>query len=269
MPGCSDVGITACSRGRQGKQVSERALLICGALAWFPMQPDEEVELDARLAWVLNLGFRIPEVPATRADYVRMEAEVAELRARATDRGSIKVSCAEIARAVAELAGINVPSRPETMDLLATLVLDIQESGIMDGREVFIIGLLDDSGWPLDPEKNLMENVIAAADLGMFDPPKPSTPTEEQPGDLEPEPDAGTEPDAAEPRVVSVSLSIGGEVESAFADAERWRDAQPPPEPRRTVHEQFLFDWEFLLGSILDIIRGELFQNGYLDIGPG
>ena len=219
------------------------------------MEPGDQVELDARIALTLGVGYTLPPLGAERAEYAHMEDQIDQLKARAARAGTVKVTPWDVAHSLAELAGVNEPTRPETTRLLDQLVLDIQDRGILNAREVYLIRGLQDSGWPVPPWDDLMTNLIAAADLGDPDPPsssarKPLTPPPTN--------------EHGEPRFIYL---IGPEPESAFVVAERDRANQSPPDEPRTVHEQF--DWESLLGAIVDALKGELVGEGYLDIGPG
>jgi hypothetical protein len=224
------------------------------------VDPHEPVELDARLAWALSLGWQPPDPDASAEERQALKATIETLRVQADAGATIATSREAIAVAVAELAEVNAPTRPETVELLSELVLDIHRSEILNGREVYVIGLLHDFGWPIDPETRLNDNVVAAADLGLFDPPHPVPASHI--------PTSGTTSERDADGKMTVRITFGRD-KTAFERAADWRAAQEdPPEPR-SVNEQFLYDWEFLLGSIVDVLTDALAQNMHLDIGPG
>jgi len=104
-----------------------------------------------------------------------------------------------------------------------------------------------------------MENVIAAADIGMFDPPGAVDPRE-----IEPVRAPWTTGPSG-----TITHHIRSDSDSAFVRAKRDRAAQPQPQVPRSVHEQFLFDWEYLLGAIVDLLADQLADAGFIEFGPG
>jgi hypothetical protein len=227
----------------------------------------DSVELDARLAWALGVGF--PEQSSwDRAAYRETELAVRRLKKRADNAEAIRTSAGEIASAVADLAELNDPLRDETVELLVALVPHIQRSGVIGGREVFLIGGLHDFGWPLhDPNERIAEHVIAAADLGLFDLPGQRRARPAPPDELDDDPNSRiVRPNLVE--LVPISTYLAPELKSLGGED------TPPPQPAShnappTLRELFLSDWERTLGTIVERIMVELANAGYIDFSAG
>jgi hypothetical protein len=170
-----------------------------------------------------------------RSDLKRWEREVSEASAGAYR----PVARKDVAAAVAPVAGLHRPTRPETVELLSELIETIQTCGVVNGRSVDWVGGLQDIGWPSDPRENLVTHVVAAADLGLFDPEDTITVGREQ------------------------LLRGRDENEgSAIAEATPMRMWEPAPTEPRSPYDQFLLDWETLLGAIVDVIVYALIRQG-------
>jgi hypothetical protein len=140
--------------------------------------------VDGRLA--LALGLWVPEAPlrtgsqgysasSSRKDSLGRGREFVEARdaarALAASGGFVRVSPMTLARVLARNGHLNDPVTWEATDLLVELVLDIQRSGCLGDALATRIGRLGEFGWPLDPDDHFGQHVIAALDLGVFDPP--------------------------------------------------------------------------------------------------
>ncbi|MDQ6745476.1 MAG: hypothetical protein M3Z27_05620 [Actinomycetota bacterium] len=223
------------------------------------MARDDPVQLDARLAWVLHIGLPEPRPSWGRPEYLEMELVVERMRARADAGDTIVTGREQIAGAVAELAELNDPTREETIDVLVALVLDIQQSGAIGDHGVYLIGGIDDFGWPLhDPNERIVEHLIAAVDLGLFD----------LPGQRRTRPPPLPEPGPNRPvlAVLKELQPIIGHVD-AGGDTRSSPPTEPAPPP--ALRELFLRDWERALGGIVERIFLELGNGGYVDFSAG
>jgi hypothetical protein len=218
---------------------------------------EDAIELDAALALVPSVGYAEPQPEWQRADWRELERDDQALKANAEAGGTVMVTLERVARGTAELAGLSDPTRPEAIDLLVSLVQTIDD--VMRGsRRAFLGAGLQMFGWPSDPDERLMDHLIAAGDLGLFDPPgQPPRRVERQDGRQ-----TGSDDDDRGHMVLAVECSGDG---SAVARAQRIYSAQPAPSRPPTAPEQFLFDWGELLGAIIDQITDEPFSRGYLE----
>lgn len=220
------------------------------------MPTDDTVELDATLALILDVGLSAPLPTWQRAEWCEHEHAVDRMKARALAGEGVSVDRQAIARAVAEFAGLNDPTRAETVNLLIDLIQPINR--VMQGsRQAFIGAGMVCFGWPSDPHEFLADHLIAAADLGLFDPPG-QPPRRSHPQEV---PDPHSNEDG--PRY-TISFESPDD-ETAIERADRTLSAQPTPARPRTAREQFLFEWEILLDSIVDRITDELLGCGYLE----
>ena len=224
------------------------------------MNMDDSFELDARIAWVLHLGSLESKPRSGLSTWQERELEARHPTGRTEVGTTIAVSRHEIASAVAELAEVNDPTRPETVDVLVALVRDVQESGQLGQPSTYLIGGLYEFGWPLrDPKERIVEHVIAATDLGLFDPPdEPRRPRPESPSA---DTDSATHWLGAikpEPHLLAATIMCTGEPPPSAAKPD-------PP----TLRELFLSDWERVLAGIVEALTEELAQADFIDIGPG
>jgi hypothetical protein len=222
------------------------------------MPTEETVDLDASVALVLDLGMPEPLATWQRADWVRFERDVQTLKDQAQAGATVRAGREQVARAVARFAGLNDPTRAETVELLIALLESINR--VMLGSRSAYLGIgLQLFGWPSDPDERMLEHLIAAADLGIFDPPdQPPRRTEDRSDQTA----MSVDPNGV---VFELKHTVNGEDETAAKRARRICSTQPAPTRPATAREQFLFDWEELLGSIVNRITEELWGGGYLE----
>lgn len=130
---------------------------------------------------------------------------------------------------------------------------------MQSSRSAFLGAGLQMFGWPSDPDEQMMQHLIAAADLGLVDP--PGQPPRRTDDPTHPAATAAADDDRV---VVELRCDAAGD-ETAPTRARRIWYAQPAPTKAPTARDQFLFEWETLLGSIVDQITDELFGSGYLE----
>jgi hypothetical protein len=148
-------------------------------------------------------------------------------------------------------------STPQGVEVLAELVLAIQHEGLLDAKQpVYVVGGTFETGWPIDPAERLTDCVIAAVDLGMFEPLVAIDPDRDRP-----RPAAKVLPDGS----IRLRTAPGRSQVTAFRRAAHNRSCQPPTDPPRSIHEQFLLDWDCFLGAIVDVLTDELHELDLID----
>jgi hypothetical protein len=187
-----------------------------------------------------------------------------------------------LAHAVADLTYLDRPSTPQAVETLCELILALQESGMLNSTRlnpVFVIGGTMETGWPIDPSERLRDCVIAAADLGMFDPVASLSPEQDKAGPafrvVSRSHDAGRDD---YPWPISEGLPDGTSSEFspigghwiAARRAAYDRLALSQPDPPFSTHAQFLMDLDYFLSAIVDLITQAMHQAGVIDLShPG
>ena len=106
--------------------------------------PPTAVDLDPRLVSVLSVPpYDFPQ-SGTTEERLAYSARRRELREKIRAHEIVATTCEDIALSLAKLVGVRAPRRPETIELLSTLVLDIQV--ILGAKEAYVMGGLRDFG---------------------------------------------------------------------------------------------------------------------------
>jgi hypothetical protein len=212
------------------------------------------------VAYVLGLGVPRPTDQKTLKEWaaywgaVQQAGERLRARAATKDPAPVSVDRWATARAVADVGDCNHPEWGGTVELLCDLAWSIgmyTQGGTVAYR---MTGLMDYE-WPSDPEENFETHLLAAHDLGLFDPP-------EQPRRVWEDPDADWEyPPGAVP--VMIKTTFTSVITLRNVDGTVY---VPPPPPIQTVRQHFLTEWENLLGRIADSVTEDLINAGLLTV---
>jgi hypothetical protein len=197
---------------------------------------DTQVALDDRLASVLGIAGpdagRVPVNDLARLVFVDREA---------------------IAGAVALLVGLSAPRTSQAVEALSELVLGVQYTDVLEWDSLeYWLGGVAQTGWPIDPETRVLDCVIAAADLGMFERLDPA------------DPDRGQfMPHTAGPPDPALSRTSDGRV-SALRRGQVFRLIQGQLQPPRSTHEQFVCDWFCLMEVTVEMLIEALQRDGLI-----
>jgi hypothetical protein len=179
----------------------------------------------------------------------------------------------EVAAALADLCHIKRPTTPQGIEMLCELIVSVQAHPMSrpEGRgPAHFVGGTWEIGWPIDLADRLNDCVIAAADLGMFDPVRPLPPEQtftNGPYDKReagPWPIIETLPNGSE----SEFSPIGGQ----WIATRRCAFVQYGGGKLRkalSIHARFLWDLEQLLNAIIDALTDAMDDAGELNHGRG
>jgi hypothetical protein len=182
-----------------------------------------------------------------------------------------------VALAVADITRLRPPTTPQGVETLCELVRALQAGGLLDSSEhnpaLFIGGTMD-TGLPIDPKERLTDCVIAAADLGMFEPVPALTPEQEKtrPGFMV----VSNHHDSFRDELPwPIIEGLEGDKDSEFSPiGGHWIAARKAAYDRlgsaqsdlpRSTHAQFLLDLDYFIGAIVDLLVGEMNLAGVID----